>query len=59
MNNMNLLPYNQQTKDNQMPPPPDEIDIDNDKMMWVIEGYRIWARNYQEALEILPFIQSL
>lgn len=56
MNNSNLLPFKEE--DNQLSPPPDQIDIDNCKMMWVIEGYRIWARSYQEALELLPLIQS-
>lgn len=52
------LPSDKQTEDNQLPPPPDQIDTDNGKMMWVIEEYKIWARTYQEALELLPLIQS-
>lgn len=43
---------------NQLAPPPDEINTENGKMMWEINGYRIWARSYQEALEILPLIES-
>jgi hypothetical protein len=43
---------------NELTPPPDEINIQDGKMMWVINGYRIWARSYQEALELLPLIES-
>lgn len=42
----------------QLDPPPDAIDIENGKKMWVIDGYRIWARSYKEALQLLPLIQS-
>jgi hypothetical protein len=44
--------------DNQLSPPPDQIDLDNGKSMWIIEEYRIWARSYKEALELLPMIKS-
>jgi hypothetical protein len=39
-------------------PPPEQINIETGKKMWVIDGYKIWARTYQEALELLPMIQS-
>lgn len=44
--------------DNQMPPPPDEINLDTGKSMWIIKDYRIWANSYQEAVELLPLIES-
>jgi len=43
---------------NQMFPPPDMIDTDSGKSMWEIKGYRIWAETYQQALELLPMIES-
>lgn len=43
----------------QLDPPPDEINIESGKKMWEINGYRIWANNFQEALELLPLIESL
>jgi hypothetical protein len=43
---------------NELEPPPDEINISNGKKMWEINGYRIWARSYSEALELVPLIES-
>lgn len=43
---------------NELAPPPNEINTDTGKMMWIIDGYKIWARSYQEALQLLPLIQS-
>jgi hypothetical protein len=43
---------------NLMPPPPDEINLDTGKCMWIIKDYRIWASSYQEAVELLPLIES-
>lgn len=45
-------------EDNQLSPPPDEIDLNSGKSMWIIEEYTIWARSYKEALELLPMIKS-
>lgn len=45
-------------EDNQMAPPPDQIDLDTGKTMWVIKGYKIWAETYMQALELLPLIES-
>lgn len=28
------------------------------KKLWVINGYRIWAYSYAQALELLPLIES-
>lgn len=39
-------------------PPPEQINTETGKKMWIIDGYRIWANSYQEALELLPMIQS-
>lgn len=43
---------------NYLAPPPDEIDLDSGKSMWIIEEYKIWANSYKEALEMLPMIKS-
>jgi hypothetical protein len=45
-------------ENNQMSPPPDEIDINTGKSMWTIKDYRIWADTYEQALEILPLIEN-
>lgn len=47
-----------QEDDNQMSPPPDEINLTTNKSMWIINGYRIWASSYMEALESLKRIES-
>ncbi len=47
-----------QENDNQLPPPPDQIDINTNQSMWVIDGYKIWASSYTEAVQLLPIIQS-
>jgi hypothetical protein len=38
--------------DNQLPPPPDEININTNISLWVIAGHRISAKSYMEALQI-------
>ena len=40
-------------------PAPDAVNAENGKKMWVLNGYRIWADTYQQALELLPLIESL
>lgn len=45
--------------DNLMPPPPDEINTATGQSMWKIKDYKIWAHTYQEALRLLPLIESL
>lgn len=45
-------------EDNQLTPPPDQINLDNGKSMWVIKGYKIWAQSYAEALQLLPMIEN-
>jgi hypothetical protein len=44
--------------DNQLEPPPDQVNLESGKSMWIIDGYRIWASSYKEALELLPIIES-
>jgi len=39
-------------------PAPEQINPDNGLKMWTIDGYRIWAKSYDEALQLLPLIQS-
>lgn len=39
-------------------PPPLQVNPNNGLKMWEIKGYRIWASSYQEALELLPLIES-
>lgn len=46
-------------RSNQLDPAPDEIDMNTNKNMWIINGYRIWADTYQQALELLPLIERL
>jgi hypothetical protein len=43
---------------NQLHPPPNEINLETGKCMWVIKDYKIWAHTYQQALELLPLIES-
>jgi hypothetical protein len=43
---------------NSMEPPPCETVDANGRSMWVINGYKIWAKSYMEALELLPMIES-
>lgn len=50
--------YHTAEEDNQLSPAPDEINLDNGKKMWVIKDYRIWADTYQQALSLLPLIES-
>lgn len=44
--------------DNQMTPLPDQLDLESGKSMWVINGYKIWAQSYVEALQLLSMIES-
>lgn len=43
---------------NTMVPPPDEINTTTGKSMWIIKDYKIWADNYEQALQLLPMIES-
>jgi len=44
--------------DNQLDPPPCEIDMFTGKMMWEFDGIRVWADNYQQALQLLTIIEK-
>lgn len=46
------------TDESQLSPPPDQINTTDGKKMWIINDYKIWANSYQEALELLPLIES-
>lgn len=38
---------------------PPHIEEQNDgKKLWIIEGYRVWAMNYEQALDLLVLIKS-
>ena len=37
---------------------PDEYDETTGNYMWTVEGYRIWAKTFKEAVELLPLIKS-
>lgn len=50
-----LLPEDQW---GQLDPPPAEIDPATGKSVWEINGYRIWADTYQDALNHLSMIES-
>lgn len=43
---------------NQLHPPPDLIDLDSGKSMWIVEDYKIWAETYEQAVRLLPMIKS-
>lgn len=42
---------------NCMQPTPEAEHADG-KKMWTINGYKIWAKSYMEAVELLPMIES-
>jgi hypothetical protein len=48
-----------QEDDNQMSPPPDELSFTTNKSMWIINGYRVWANSYIEAVEHAKIISKL
>jgi len=37
---------------------PEPIKEEAGKKLWIIEGYKIWAATYVEALQLLPLIKS-
>ena len=45
-------------ENNQLNPPPDEIDLKSNKSMWVIDEYKIWANTYIEAIELYNLIKN-
>lgn len=51
-------------ENNQLHPPPDEINTESSLCMWKIKSikddveYKIWAKTYKEAVEMLSQIES-
>lgn len=43
---------------NTLNPPPDQIDLETGKMMWIIKDYKIWADSYEQALQLLNVIEK-
>jgi hypothetical protein len=43
---------------NQLEPPPDMINTETGKCMWIIKDYRIWADTYAQALSLLPLTEN-
>jgi hypothetical protein len=43
---------------NQLSPPPDEINLEEGKSKWVIDNISVWAHSYVEALEIYSLIKQ-
>ena len=43
---------------NQLDPIPDEVDLNTGKAMWQINGYRIWATSYREAVMHMELIET-
>jgi len=38
---------------------PDPVESAGDKFVWEINGYRITAKSYKEALELVPYIKAV
>lgn len=55
---LTTLSHSKNLHSDQLPPPPDMIDINTNKCMWIINDYKIWASSYEEALSLLPLIES-
>jgi hypothetical protein len=59
------LDWDYKQNNNQLAPPPNEINTESNLCMWEIKSikddciYKIWANSYKEALEILPRIEDL
>ncbi len=56
--NLDKSKIEQMAKDNQLDPPPVQIDLTTNKCMWEIEGYKIWADSYGQALQLLDVIKK-
>jgi hypothetical protein len=44
--------------DNQMHPPPDEINLESGLSMWVIKDIRVWATDYLQACKLYEIIDK-
>jgi hypothetical protein len=49
---------NPESRWGELDPPAEQINTENGQSMWTINGYRIWAHSYKEALQLLPLIES-
>ena len=38
---------------------PTSIAQDGDKHLWIVDGYKIWAKSYEEAIELASIIDAL
>lgn len=38
---------------------PAPIEERDNKALWIINGYRVWAQDYEQALELAALIDSL
>lgn len=43
---------------NELPPPPEEIDLESGRGKWVFDDVEVWAYTYEQALELIPYIKS-
>lgn len=46
------------TKDALFEEPVPIKEQENGKKLWIINGYRVWAENYQQALELAAIIDK-
>jgi hypothetical protein len=52
------MKFNLSKNDNQLDPIPDMIDTNTNKSMWIVNGYRVWADNYKQAVELAAIIDK-
>jgi hypothetical protein len=38
--------------------PPEPIQVNGDKKLWIIDGYRVWAKTYAEAVQLAIMIDG-
>jgi hypothetical protein len=43
---------------NELPPLPEEIDLNSGRGKWVFDDVEVWAYTYEQALELVPYIKS-
>jgi hypothetical protein len=43
----------------ELEPPPNKVDTATGKKMWELNGYRVWAESYKQAMDLVPLIESL
>jgi hypothetical protein len=52
------MAINLKKNDGVLSPPPDDINPKTGEMFWFIKDYKICAKSYEEALEILSLIEN-